>query len=413
MAKAYTRRYGDIRTLLRRSLIPLTAIAMLVAVAGCQSSPAPTAPAAPTTAAASQAVAPATAAAPPAVAATTAPAAQAQPAAGKKLKIALANSYIGNKWRIEMANVFRAALDMEPYKSEVDGSIYSSGNDVSKQSQQLSNLISQKVDAIVLNAASPTGLNGIVEQAAQRGILVVSFDNTVTTPAALKVNTDQFKFGAQLAQFLADKMGGKGNVIMVTGVAGTTVDEQRNAGADSVWAKYPDIKVVNRFTGMWDSSVAERNAAGVLPSLPKIDGIWCQGGTDGVIKAFIAAGRPVPVVAGEAENGFRKFMLGDYMGQPKITAMSIGQPPFLSVVSLELARAILQNRYPKKDIEIPFPYVTTDTVKSGETVFPELEDSFFTDFTDSGDNATVQLCVDAGLSGTACDGSLKVNLPKP
>ena len=38
-------------------------------------------------------------------------------ATGRKLKIALSNSYIGNKWRIEMENVFKAALQMEPFKS--------------------------------------------------------------------------------------------------------------------------------------------------------------------------------------------------------------------------------------------------------------------------------------------------------
>ena len=59
----------------------------------------------------------------------------------KKFKIALSNSYIGNKWRIEMENVFKAALQMEPFSSQVDGSWFNSGNDVSKQSQQISNLI--------------------------------------------------------------------------------------------------------------------------------------------------------------------------------------------------------------------------------------------------------------------------------
>ncbi|MGH7211431.1 MAG: hypothetical protein ACREF1_08225, partial [Acetobacteraceae bacterium] len=42
-------------------------------------------------------------------------------AAGKTFHIALSNSYIGNKWRIEMENVFKAALLMVPYKSEVEG----------------------------------------------------------------------------------------------------------------------------------------------------------------------------------------------------------------------------------------------------------------------------------------------------
>jgi ribose transport system substrate-binding protein len=333
----------------------------------------------------------------------------AESAPKKKFKIALSNSYIGNKWRIEMENEFKAALQMEPYKSEVEGSWFNSGNDVSKQSQQMANLIAERVDAIIVNAASPTGLNGIIQQATSRGILVVSYDNVVTAPSALKVNTDQFKFGQQLASWLAQKIGGKGNVIMVTGVPGTHVDEQRNAGADSVWKQHPGIKVVSRFTGMWDSSVAERNTASVLPSLPKVDGIWCQGGTDGVLKAFIAAGRPLPPTAGEAENGFRKFMTG-YMGH-KVEGISIGQPPYLVLVSLELARQILKGTYPKKDIEIPFPVVTDKTVKVGETVFPNLPDSFFDDFTDSGPNATVRICVEAALNGTPCPGGMRVKLP--
>ena len=330
-------------------------------------------------------------------------------AADKKLKIALSNSYIGNKWRIEMENVFKAALQMEPFKSQVEGSWFNSGNDVSKQSQQLTNLIAERVDAIIINAASPTGLNGILSQAAGRGILVVSFDNIVTTPKALKVNTDQVKFGETLADWLAKKLNGKGNVIMVTGVAGTSVDEDRNKGADNVWTKNPGIKVVSRYTGMWDSSTAERNTAAVLNSLPQIDGIWCQGGTDGVLKAFIAANRPLPPTAGEAENGFRKFMTG-YMGH-RVDGISVGQPPYLSVVALELTRRILNKEYPRKDITIPFPYVTTATVKAGETVFPDLPDSFFDDFTDSGPDAVVTLCKEAALDGTPCAGTLKVNLP--
>src|SRR6187455_2296458 len=224
------------------------------------------------------------------------------PAAQKKWKIALSNSFIGNKWRIEMENLFKAGCQMPPYKQQVECSVFNSGNDVSKQTQQMSNLISQGVDAIVINAASPTGLNGIIGQACARGILVVSYDNVVTAPCALKVNTDQFKFGQVLATDLAKRLNGKGNVIMVTGVPGTFVDQERNKGADSVWKKNPGIKVVARYTGMWDSSTAQRNTAAQLPSLPTVNGVWAQGGTDGVLKAFIDAKRtPLPPTAGEAE----------------------------------------------------------------------------------------------------------------
>ena len=332
-------------------------------------------------------------------------------AASKPYKIALSNSFIGNKWRLEMENVFKAALLMEPYKTDVQGQVFNSGNDVSKQSQQLSNLIAERVDAIVIDAASPTGLNGIIRQATARGIVVIAFDNLVTAPSALTVNISQYDLGKTLAAYLAKKLNGHGNVIMVTGVAGTQVDEDRNKGADSVWSANPGIKVVNRYSGMWDSSAAERNTASVLPSLPKIDGIWCQGGTDGVLKAFVSAGRtPLPVTAGECENGFRKFMVG-YNGQ-KVEGISIGSPPFLSVISLELARRILAGQHPKTSIQLPLAIVTDQTVKVGETVFPDQPDSFFDDFTDSGDHAMVKMCVQAALSGAACSGGpLGVNLP--
>ena len=134
-------------------------------------------------------------------------AAETKPITDRKLKIALSNSFIGNKWRLTMENLFKSALQMEPYKSEVEGSWFNSGNDVSKQSQQIANLISQGVDAILVDAASPTGLNGILHQASQRGILVVSFDNTVTEPTGLKIGMDEFNFGVLWAEFVAKKIG--------------------------------------------------------------------------------------------------------------------------------------------------------------------------------------------------------------
>jgi ribose transport system substrate-binding protein len=233
----------------------------------------------------------------------------ARSAPAKKFRIALANSFIGNTWRVEMENLFKAGCKMPPYNETVDCSVYNSGNDVAKQTQQISNLISLGVDAIVINAASPTGLNGIIKQACARGIVVVSFDNVVTAPCAQTVNTNQFKFGQQGAQFLVDQLHGKGNVIMVTGVAGTFADHERNRGVDSVFKKNPGIHVAARYSGNWDSSAAQRATAAQLPSLPKIDGVWVSGGTDGVLKAFVSAGKPLPVTAGEGENGFRRFLL--------------------------------------------------------------------------------------------------------
>jgi ribose transport system substrate-binding protein len=330
-----------------------------------------------------------------------------------KLKIALANSFIGNKWRIEMENVFKAACKMPPYNAQVDCSVYNSGNDVSKQTQQISNLVSQGVDAILVDAASGTGLNGIIAQACAHKILIVAYDNLVTAPCAIKINGSQYQYGQQNAQYIVDKLKGKGNVIMVTGVAGTQADTDRNSGAMDVFKKHSGIHVVAKYTGMWDSATAQRNTAAQLPSLPKIDGVWSSGGTDGIIKAMIAAGRPLPtVVGGEAENGFRRFMVG-YNGKKLKYGLSLGQPPFNVLVALETARQVLKKEHaaPKGTIWLPFPQVNEKTVKVGQTVFTNVPDSFFDAFTDSGPKAIVKVCSQAALSGKACPGSLKVNVP--
>ncbi len=330
-------------------------------------------------------------------------------AQGKRFQVVLSNSFIGNRWRAEMENVFKAALLMDPFKSELVGSVFNANNDVREQAQQLATAIAQRPDAILIDAASPTGLNGIIDEGAARGILMIAFDNTVTTDKCLKVNTDHYAMGRAWAEFLVKALHGRGNVLMVTGAAGTEVDQQRNRGADDVFAGAPGIKVVGRYTGMWDSATAERNTQAVLPGLPQIDGIWCQGGTDGVIKAFIAAHRRIPPVAGEAENGFRKLMLGE--GGTRVDGLSIGQPPYLSVIALELARRILAGAYPKKDVTVPLAPLTSDQVKAGETVFPDQPDSLFADFTDGGAQPTLRLCLEAALAGAACGGRLDVALP--
>ena len=97
----------------------------------------------------------------------------------------------------------------------------------------------------------------------------MSFDNVVTAPCAQTVNTNQLKFGTQMAQYLVDQLKGKGNVIMVTGVAGTFADAERNKGAEAVFKANPGIKVVAKYSGNWASADAQRATAAQLPSLPR------------------------------------------------------------------------------------------------------------------------------------------------
>ncbi len=288
-------------------------------------------------------------------------------------KIALSNSYIGNTWRTEMVQIAKAYTERPEVKADIASfQASSSGNEVSAQIAQINQMILSGVDAIILNAASPTGLNSVIDQAVAAGILVVSFDNVVTTPKAVLVNQDQYEMGKQWADFIVEKTGGKGNILMVRGVAGTFVDQERTRAATDVFSKHPDIKTTEVY-GNWDDGTAQKVVANALASSPKFDGVWSQGGDTGVVRAFQQAGQKIPPIAGEAENGFRKLA-----SELKFPMLSIGQSPALSALSIKVAIAILKGEEVPQSVSAPLPTATTDTLKSGTDFFPNLPDSFFT-----------------------------------
>ena len=117
-----------------------------------------------------------------------------QPAYAKVWKIALSNSYIGNEWRVEMINMLKAYV-RDNYKGKVDLIVNSSGPDVQKQIAAIDDMISQKVDAILINPVSATALNSVIAEATKQGIVVVDFDQNVTSSAPYKVTADFIAMG--------------------------------------------------------------------------------------------------------------------------------------------------------------------------------------------------------------------------
>jgi len=286
--------------------------------------------------------------------------------------LALSNSYIGNVWRtqmINMANIFVTRPDIAPMIK--DWQVASSGEDVSAQIAQMENMISSGAQAIIINAISPTALAPTVQRARQEGVIVVAFDNIVEADDIVFVNEDQVEMGKIWAEWLVDKIGGKGKVLMVNGVAGTSVDADRQNGAMAVFSQHPEITTI-AVVGKWDPGTAQTVTANQLASDPDIAGVWCQGGTDGVVRAFEAAGLPVPPVAGEGENGFRKQMLNG------VTGISLAQSPALVAVSIRVALSLLQGEEVPSAISVPIPSATNEELEPGVNVFPDGPDNFFT-----------------------------------
>jgi ribose transport system substrate-binding protein len=287
--------------------------------------------------------------------------------------LALSNSYIGNVWRtqmINMANTFVTRPDVAPLVK--DWQVASSGEDVAQQIAQMENFITAGAQAIVVNAIDPDALVPAVRSAREQGIVVVAFDNVINSDDIVYVNEDQIEFGKRWAEWLIEKTGTSGKILMVNGVAGTSADTDRQKGGKDVFAQYPDIEIVE-VNGRWDPGVAQTVTANALSAAQDFTGVWCQGGTDGVVRAFQAAGLPVPPVAGEGENGFRKQM---YQGI--VDGLSIGQSPALVGVAIRVALDLLQGNEVPSAISVPLPTATNEELVPGVNVFPDAPDNFFT-----------------------------------
>jgi ribose transport system substrate-binding protein len=314
-------------------------------------------------------------------------------AAADEYRIAVSNSYIGNEWRVEMINFMQAYAEKN-LAGKVKLTVNNSGTDAQKQIAVISDMISDKVDAILINPASDTALNPIIEEATKQGILVVSFDQPVTAPSAYVVAVDFHEIGRIHAQWLADTLGGKGNVVINRGVSGFPADTNMNEGMLGVLKNYPDIKVVGEVYGKWDNAVSQQELTKVLTANPQVDGILNQYGTYGALQALINLGRPMVPMSGQGENGWRKAML-DYKDKG-LKGVSAGDPSVIGAYALKVAVDILEGKGPKdKLVSVAVPTVTTEQLQPGVNVFPDLSPTLDADTDIPG--ANLGLTIEDGL----------------
>lgn len=228
--------------------------------------------------------------------------------------VALSNAYFGNTWRHQMVEAFEeAATEAKDGGMISDYIIMNGDGSVAAQNSAMAELILRGVDMIAVNAASETAVNGVIEQACEAGIIVVSFDSIASAPCNYQLNFD-FK-GYKMAQARAalDLIGGKGNIIQVRGVAGSAPDEAMFAAQNEVLKEYPDINVAAVVVGQATASVAQAAITNVLPSLPPIDAVLAQGGSDdvGIAQAFSQYGGDyvdnMPVIEGGGGTDFVKW----------------------------------------------------------------------------------------------------------
>ena len=288
--------------------------------------------------------------------------------AQEKPVIALSNSFYGNTWRRQMVEAFTEQAEVAKAEGLIEDYVVLNGDgSVAQQNSQLAELILRGVDAIAINAASETALNGIVEQACGAGIAVVAFDSLVTADCAWKLGFDFTAYKTEQAEATLDLIGNKGNVIVVRGVRGSGPDEQMYAAQMAVIEQHPEVKVVAEVFGQATASVAQQAIANILPSLPQVHAVLAQGGSDdfGIARAFEQYGGPyaeqMPVIEGGGSSDFIIWW-AERNKTEEYRTTSMNTTPGIGGAALWLAYEITQGAEPEKSMNMPVAVVEAETL---------------------------------------------------
>lgn len=264
--------------------------------------------------------------------------------------IGVSNGFVDSEWRSQMISDLQSA-NAQYMKQGLtkDLVIVSSDVDVQGQAQQIRNLINRGVNAIIVDPNSPSALNPVIKEATDKGIVVISVDQEVTAPSAVNVVINQTDWAKISMQWLAQQLNGKGNIVIINGIAGAPANEARYNGVKQVLSQYPNIKVLNVVNANWDEATGQQKMAAILASQPNIDGIWSQDGmAQGALQAIIAANPGKwPIMVGEARVGYLQLWRQVMQTRPNFTSFGVDNPPGAGASGLRVALDLLQSKHIK------------------------------------------------------------------
>jgi ribose transport system substrate-binding protein len=275
----------------------------------------------------------------------------------KKMKIGLTVPTLGNPFFVAMS---KGAQEVAA-KHNAEVIVVSADHDLAKQTQQFEDFITQKVDLILLSPFDSKGIAGAVQQAKAAGIPVVALDGSAEGGIDTVVMSDNVQAGRLAGQYLADRLEGKGNIVVIDGPPVSAVTD-RIKGFEEVLAKYPDIKVVANQNGEGNREKALTLMEGILQANKQIDAVFCINDEEGV---------GVKIAQEQAGRSDEFFIVGvdgapsaaDALKEKKSYAATSAQfPNQMAIQGIELAIKVLGGETVEPQVLIPTELITQDNV---------------------------------------------------
>ncbi|WP_144153411.1 ribose ABC transporter substrate-binding protein RbsB [Paraburkholderia sp. BCC1885] len=308
---------------MKKMISPLFAALLVVGIAACSKQGPDTAPAA--------------------AASDAAPA-----AAGGAVTVGLSISTLNNPFFVSL----RKGAEDESKKDGVTLITVDAQNDPAKQQASVEDLIQKKVSVILINPTDSSAVANVVKEATDKGIKVISLDRSVNgAEVSSHIASDNQAGGKMAADFLVEKLGGKGNVVELQGIPGSSAANERGAGFDTEVAAKGGVKIATKQPADFDRAKGLSVMENIIQSNKDIQGVFAQNDEMalGAVKALQAAGlKNVAVVGFDATD--------DAIAAVKAGTMAATvqqQPELIGQYGVQTAKKLVDGQAVDKFIPVP------------------------------------------------------------
>lgn len=273
--------------------------------------------------------------------------------------IGFSNTGLGDSWLVFMVQhlKWRASCYPDLIKEVL---VTDAESKPEKQLSDVEDLLAKGIDLLIINPATEGALTPAVEKATEMGVPVVVVVRGVDTDEYVSyIESKSVELGRQQAEWLANAIGNKGKIVMMSGIAGASSAEERLTGAREYFATLPEIEVLAHAYTEWSPVKGKQTMENWMQAYPQIDGIWCDSGLQcsGAAEAFMAAGKPVPPLIMEDFNMALKLWKNK-----DLNAVAFSYPTWMSAVAVDIAMDTLQGKSVPHKIDVPRTEITKETL---------------------------------------------------
>jgi len=235
--------------------------------------------------------------------------------------------------------------------------IYDAQDDSAKMTSSMEDLIQKKVGAILVNPTDADAVVPSILKANAAGIPVFTIDRGATSGEVVThIASDNVAGGKMAGEFLAEKIGGKGKVVELVGIPGTSAARDRGKGFHEAMEGYPGIKIVASQAADFNRDRGLAVFENILQAQPEIDGVFAHNDEMvlGAIAAAEAAGRKGIVFVGfdAVDDAVKAVKDG------RLAATVAQQPKEMGLLGVEYAVKYLEGEAIPDSVPVPLMLVT-------------------------------------------------------